>query len=162
MCWTTKELWFDSQQRQVTFLLTKTCGLALVATQPPVHSHHSPPFSARVKMSGAVPPLPNIPAWPAEGQLHFLTYLVIWLYILLWKDGCDLRLCGTPAQTLERNGTVRNSEQFLVWGQDLAAALEAPPLLGFPPHHFLLQVDVSHLVWPLRAVSAACCSFHQW
>jgi hypothetical protein len=39
---------------------------------------------------------------------------------------------------LEHNGTGRNCEQFLVWDQDFAAAVEALPLFGFPLHHFLL------------------------
>ena len=51
---------------------------------------------------------------------------------------CDYSLCGTSVQTLEHNGTGRNSEQFLVWGQDFAAAVEEVPLFGFPLRHFLL------------------------
>jgi hypothetical protein len=39
---------------------------------------------------------------------------------------------------MEHNETGRNREQFLVWGQDFAAAVEALPLFGFPLHNFLL------------------------
>jgi hypothetical protein len=59
-----------------------------------------------------------------------------------------LVLCGVHyVPKLEHNGTGRNSEQFLVWDQDFAAAIEALLLFGFPLHHiFLTQVDVLHLV----------------
>jgi len=48
-------------------------------------------------------------------------------------------LCGVHyVPKLEQNGAGRNSEQFLVWDYDFAAAIEALPLFGFPFHHFLL------------------------
>jgi len=50
-----------------------------------------------------------------------------------------LVLCGVHyVPKLEHNGTGTNSEQFLVWNQDFAAAIEALPLFGFLFHHFLL------------------------
>jgi hypothetical protein len=58
----------------------------------------------------------------------------------LYQALLHLVLCGVHyAPKLEHNGTGRNREQFLVWDEDFAAAIEALLLFGFPLHHFLLN-----------------------
>jgi hypothetical protein len=62
---------------------------------------------------------------------------------------------------LEHNGTGRNSEQFLVWDQDFAAAIEALPLFGFSLHHFLLTSSGCFTSCMIPTCSFYFSSFHR-
>jgi len=71
-------------------------------------------------------------------------------------------LCGVHyVPKLEHNGTGRNSEQFLVWEQDFAAAIDALPPFGFSLHHFLLTSSGCFTSGVTPTCSFYCCSFHR-
>jgi len=72
-------------ERQEIFLSSKSCRLALGPTQFPVQwvpwiflrgklagqvIDHLPHLVPSLRMSGAILPLPHMPSWHGQGQLH--------------------------------------------------------------------------------------------
>jgi hypothetical protein len=85
--WTTEEAWFNSQKDDYgvhpTSCLTGI-GSACPGLKRPGHDRdHSLPFSAKVRMSTALPPFPHTPSWLAQRLLCI--YLLVRVFVT-WKQ----------------------------------------------------------------------------
>ena len=71
--WTTEEAWFDSRKSDSgahPACCLMVIGSACPGLERPGHDRdHSPPFSAEVRMSAALPPFPYTLSWLAQRLL---------------------------------------------------------------------------------------------